>query len=288
MRNETRGYALTFLAAMAFGSTAIFARLAYRFESEPMALALLRGLITVAALLPPLLLAGPGRLRLRMTDVPLFAGLALTGFSLNSLAFLHSLRHTTVATATILLNLYPALVVVGATLLFGERPHGKWPAVALTLVGSAFVVQLFHPANFRANLPGLAWGLLGAGAAAGNVLMAKRALVKYTAAGLVGHSAWIGCLWLLIFRGPHPPQWPRYEAAAWLPFLGLGLAGVVGHLAKNQALRHLESGRVSVLGTAEVLVAVGLAALLFGERLTAGQAFGTLLVLLGIGLLRRR
>ncbi|EAX48550.1 protein of unknown function DUF6, transmembrane [Thermosinus carboxydivorans Nor1] len=85
-------------------------------------------------------------------------------------------------------------------------------------------------------------------------------------------------------------KWSAVLAAAPRDVLFVALEGVcaalLGQLAYYYALKYGEVGRVSPVVSAFPLVALILAAVFFGEKITAGKAAGAVLIVAGIILLR--
>ena len=81
-------------------------------------------------------------------------------------------------------------------------------------------------------------------------------------------------------------RWP--SASAWAVLAGIGCATLVGQIALTYGLRQLEAGTATTIGYAQIVLAFGWGALVFGERPSAGAVAGALLVLVSVGLVARR
>ncbi len=203
-----------------------------------------------------------------------------------------SIMMTTVAKASVLANITPVFVVLGAWLLFKERP--RWLFVvgtAVALGGSVLIMReglIVAGGEARGVLAG---DLSAMGAAAfysGYVLTLSRvrkcASIVATMAigGATAGAILFGLAWAL-----EDQMWPR-TTEGWLTHLGMVLfVQIGGHMLIAMSLAHVSAGLVATLFLAQPLIPGLVAWILFGEAVTAPQAIGAIALLAGLEISRR-
>lgn len=201
-------------------------------------------------------------------------------FAADIVLFFTALRHTTVANATVVGALQPALVMLVAGPMFGEPVTAGiigWSLAAI--VGVAIVVY----GSSGAPVWSIGGDLLAVGALFAWTLYfiaSKRvrrdlAPFEYLASMLVIATVTVGPL-ALIFGGNLDPG--GIDSWAWIVLLAVGSGGV-GHLLINWAHDHVELTVMSLLTLAVPVFAVASAAIFLDESVTWVQVFGMLIVL---------
>jgi drug/metabolite transporter (DMT)-like permease len=263
---------------MCIGFTAIFTKWAA--VPGPAAAAIRMSLATV-------LLGVPFVWRLRHHPLPrkgilpamlggLFVGINL-GF-LNSALLL-----TSAATATLLDNMAPVWVGLGAMLMFKERLRGRyWLGLAIALVGAA-VVTGFQPGAVRTISQGDLLAFVGSVFYAGYLLITQRVRQDIDA---------LSCLWIAVATAAvslslacvvmHIPLL-GYSARSYQSLFGAALVSQTsGWLLINYALGYLPASTAVVILLGQPVVTGLLSIPLLGESLTVRQILGGGLVLGGI------
>jgi drug/metabolite transporter (DMT)-like permease len=281
---EIRSTIAVLLGATLLGSLGAWGRAVYRFEGDPMTVVAWRALIGAAVLAGILSVLRPALLRIRPRDVPFFLLYGFVGVTLNFWAYFSAVKFTSLAIAVTLLFTFPVLVAVLSSVFLGERlTRAKLVAVAVTLLGSAFLVQLHHGDLVRLNLRGILFGLTAALCMATYSLLGKRAMARYAPWTIVLYGFTGGGIFLAAGSGPRMLAAAGYPPAAWLWIIGLALIPSLGGYALfNLGLRDLPASQASVVATWEVVTAAILGWLLFGESLTLVQYAGAALVCYGI------
>ena len=206
-----------------------------------------------------------------------------TLFAVHQILFFNGLKLTTVTNINVIGALQPVLVLWAARSMFGEpatATAAAWSAAAL--VGTAFVVAGAMSAPTW-SAAGDALAVLNLFAFSAYFLASKRirertgawtyVLGMTTVSGIVMLAA---CLATRQDLGsPHGADWLLLLAIAVFP-------GTLGHVLMNWAHAHVSAFAISMLLLGVPIVAASAAAVILGERVTALQAFGGLLVLLAI------
>jgi drug/metabolite transporter (DMT)-like permease len=271
------------VGAVALGSSPILVRLS---DLEPTATAFYRvALAAPAFLLFPIMWAKPESVfqDSRAGRVELFWLVAAGGFFAADLFCLHwSLRRTSVANATLLLNSAPVFVSLGAWMAFRERPA---PTTVLSyVIAMAGVVLLVGGASsarerFFGDLLGLA-----AGAAYGAYLLVVSRFRGRIPTSLVMGVTTLSCACALlpVTLAMGESLVPR-TATAWATLLALALithAGGQGLLVF--AMKYFPAFTSAVTLLLQPIVAACGAWIIFGETLGAWQISGAVIVLFGI------
>lgn len=207
----------------------------------------------------------------------ILGGLAFAG---DIVLFFSALRHTTVANATIVGALQPALVMLVAGPMFGEPVTASiigWSIAAM--VGVAVVVY----GSSGAPVWSIGGDLLAVGALFAWTLyfIASKRVRRdvppfdYLAAMLVIATIAVAPL-ALLFGGALDPG--GIDSWAWIVLLAVGSGGF-GHLLVNWAHDHVELTVMSLLTLAVPVFAVASAAIFLDETVTWVQVFGMLIVL---------
>lgn len=282
-RERVAGVLLVVASAASFGTLAIFARLAYRAGGEPAAVLFLR--FTVASMVLAAVLAV--RREPLPRGRPLVALMALGGIVYvgQSLAFFTALTQASAALVSLLLYLFPAIVVLLSAAFLGERlTPVRITALVLALAGSALTIGT----GAGGRPLGIALGVASAVIYAVYIVMGSRLTAgvgAVPAATVIIASAAVTYGLIVAVTGPAYPRGPLGAVAV----LGLALvATVVAIVTFFAGMARLGPADSSTLSTLEPVVTVALAAVLLGERVTSLQLAGGVLILGAVVLLARR
>ncbi|HLY58850.1 MAG TPA: DMT family transporter [Stellaceae bacterium] len=269
------------VAALAVGCSPIFVRLS---EIGPTTTAFYR-----TALGTPILALWAVGERARPPAGRDLALLCLAGFCFaGDLACWHwSIKLTTVANASLLANLAPILVTLGAACLFGERITGGFlAALAGAIVGSAVLAS--DRLSLGEGLAGDVLALVTATFYASYFLVLSRVRARVGAAQAMAINAAACSLFLL------PPALLSGESFlpatqyGWVVLFGLALVSqVAGQTLIGWSLRHLPASYSAVSLLLQPVVAAVLAWAVLAEALTWHQVLGGLVILASIALARR-
>ncbi|MEB8338211.1 DMT family transporter [Streptomyces endophyticus] len=189
----------------------------------------------------------------------------------------------TTATASTLMALSPAALMLSAWALLSERP--RVAPMAGAAIGLGGVVLMLAGQAGAPSVPGL---LASAGALASSSVGYALSKRWGTGAGVLASTAWQltfgGVLLLvaaLVFEGGPPPL--TAPGAAALAYTAL-IATALAFVAWLTGLRHLPAATVGLIGLLNPVTGVALGVALGGEPLGVPQAAGMALVLAGIAL----
>lgn len=286
---EVAGYLAVLLATACWATSGLFVKLILTSaDVSALALAFWRDASTFSAFFIGLVVIRPTLLRVSRRDLPWLAAmggtLGIFHIFWNLGVFLNG-----VAVATMQQAAMPAIVAAAAWVIWRESlTWWKVLAIILTFVGTVLVSGLgvLGEAEFTASgfLVGLgipfgfaAWNLLGKKARGGN---APPTVLVYA----FGFAALV----LLPFQFFTPQPWP-VPFSVLLYLVGLVLVtGVAGFTIYTFALGRLEASIATILAMTEIPLVAVYAYFLLGERMTAGQILGALLVVAGVLMLSWR
>ena len=228
---------------------------------------------TVALLSP----AVRTRLDRRWLGTSLVGGLL---FGVHQLFFFTSLKQTSVATVSIIGSLQPALVLLVAGRMFGERVTRSsllWSAIALA--GTVIVVIGAHGAPGWSPLGDLL-ATLNLLAFTGYFLASKRIRASVRPTEYVIGMTTVAALFMLAVCLATGQDLASPRAADWIILVGLALvSGTLGHLLVNWAHAHTSAFVISILFLGTPVLASAGAAGFLGETLGPAQLGGAVIVL---------
>jgi len=222
----------------------------------------------------------PHRLTRTEWRLLLVAGFCFAG----DLAFWHwSILLTTVANSTLFANCAPIFVTLGAWLLFGKRPGGRFLVGLAAAIGGMFMLLGGSFNTGGGALLGDILALVTAVFYGGYQIVVSRARTKVSTARVMAVSATATAVILLPIALASGERFVPVTPTGWGILLGLALVSqVAGQSFIAYALAHLPNTFASVALLVQALMAAALAWLLLGETLGALAIAGGVLVLIGI------
>jgi drug/metabolite transporter (DMT)-like permease len=199
-----------------------------------------------------------------------------------------SLRLTSIANSTFLINMAPLFVTLGGWLLLKERVSGTFLAGMALALGGALLLSRGHFAPSSATVTGDVLALVAAVSYAGYLLSVKYLRGTCSTATIMAWSSMSSAVVLLPAMLLSGERMIPESVAGWWILLGLA---VIPHVAGQSliawAMAHLPASFSSVALLVQPVSATALAWVLFGEPLAALQAAGATAVLAGVMLARR-
>ncbi len=216
-----------------------------------------------------------------------FAMLALAGLLFTGdLSIWHwSLQYTSVANSTLLTNVAPVFVAIGAWLIFGDRISGSFIiGMVLAFGGATLLVKNSAGAGAR-HLLGDTLAILAALFYAGYILAVKRLRDRFSTATIMAWSGLSSCAGFGLVAWLSGDVMLAKNSHGWLVLLGLALVSHVGgQTLIAYGFGHLPAGFSALSLLWQPVVSAAVAWLFLGERLTWLQGAGALVVLAGIAI----
>ena len=247
---------------------------------SPGQLALLRFLVASLFMGAVALVAGIGRPRLR--DLPWLLVLGFFGVFLHHTCLNSGQQWVTASASSVLAQSAPLFSVLIAFFCLKERVSAwRWGCVLLGLWGVLVVIRGDHgmaemdPRGLLILLAALSWSVYFA--------VLRHYAYRYSPLTLACYMVWSGTLMLCV----NLPGLPAAVARAPLPdnmaVLVLGIfPSALAYLAWGYVLKHVEVSRASVAMYLIPPVAMIMAAMLLGERMTLQVLLGGLMVLASV------
>ena len=279
------GTLMCLASAAGFGAMTIFGKLAYG-EGATVGTLLAVRFAIASLLLWGLLLTG-GALRelraLSRRDVVAALALGAVGYAGQAATYFSALRRMDAAVLSLLLYTYPAIVAVAAAALGRERVDAR-RVIALLLTSAGLVLVLAAAGTGTLDPLGSALALGAAVIYSAYILVGDRAGLRVPAlplAALVCSGATVTLALGSAVLGQLRPG--ALTAAGWGWIACVAVVSTVGAIGLFfAALRRIGPTRTAIVSTAEPLVTVVLAYLVFGETLAPLQQAGGVLVLGGV------
>ncbi len=280
-----RAYVILFVAQLAVGAAAIFARYALT-GTGPLTASALRLCLATLPLLAMTLIAKERQTVSRNHEVLLaLAGLALAA---HFATWIGSLLYTSVALSTLLVCTSPAWTALWDTIVL-KQPASKsfWLAFAAGVSGVILITSVHSSV---APIAGHAIGgdllALAGGLAFAVYLISIRAVsaLYHTQTIVVRTYAWatVGLSAAALAAHQAPPA--LNDFVSWSGIIAMALVSqLLGHTAMNAALKWFSTSTVAISTLLEPVFAGLLAAFFFAERLSIQAMIGSAIVLASIG-----
>lgn len=257
---------------------------------SPLAFNALRfGISTALLLLALLAIERSARIERRFWRRALWVG--LLGNFVYQICFIEGLSRTTATNGALLIATAPIWVALLGALRGGERltPSG-WFGIALSFGGIVLVLTARGAALSLATLGGDLLMLAGACCWAAYTVGMRPLLAHYSPLRTTTVTMLIGTPLLIVASAPAlaAQPWGAVSAAGWGGLLFSALFAIVlSYVIWYSSVQRVGAARTGVYANLTPLVAVLIAWLLRGERLTPLQAIGGVVILTGLWLTRR-
>jgi drug/metabolite transporter (DMT)-like permease len=286
--NRLVGFAFVALAAFGYGLLPIFVKLAYAGGITPTELLIWRFVIAAAFLW---VIQGIWRgrpsisvRRLPRRQVMVSIGMGLI-FAVVALLTFYTIAAIPVATYTVLLHTYPAIVVLLSFVMGKAIPGREWVAVALAFGGTVLVLE----ARFSVTQLGDVALPLGMSLSYALYLYLSEKLasgIPGLAFGTVSLTATAG---VLLFLLPLAPVSIEHAAQVWLLIAAIAVVStVIPLIAMFMGIIRLGASTSAIASNIEPVITLVLSILVLGERLTAFQLIGAVVVITSVVMLNTK
>ncbi|MBZ0319601.1 MAG: EamA family transporter [Anaerolineae bacterium] len=297
MSRLTKGYLIALTAITIWSTTGILIDyLISHYDMPALLLSFWRNVLVCVALVPPLAIIRRSLLRIERAHIRFFVFYGVVLALFNSIWTL-SVQENGAGVATVLGYSSAGFTAIFAWWIFKERLGAfKITAISLSLTGCVLVANAYDPEMWNLKLLGVTTGLLSGVLFASYNMMAKEATKR-------GISAWtsllysfaFGAVFILIFNllplpgaaGSLAAIPPTLPIDGWLVLIILSfIPTLLGYGLYNTSMHYLPASVASLLATIEPLMTSVEAYLLLGERMTMIQVIGSVLIVLGVIVMR--
>ena len=271
---------MVLVSATAFGTLSILAKLAYLAGVGTEQLLAFRFVLAAIGMWGLAVVLRQNPLRFQRRELVTLIALGAIFYTGQSLTYFTALRALPASLCVLIAYIYPSLVVV-AGWLFLRRSVSAWHGVALvaSFVGVALLVG---GAQFQ-----FAWALFLAFASpviyTGYILLGERVMSSVPAVGasaVIMSGAAIAFCIIALFTGQLAPP---SSASGWAVVFAIALVPTMVAISLFLAgLPRIGAARSSLLSTLEPVVTVLLAVVLLGDRFSAIQLVGGVLIIVAV------
>ncbi|MFM2185617.1 MAG: DMT family transporter [Burkholderiaceae bacterium] len=297
-----QGMVLAVVGALGFAGKAVLAKLMYRHGVDPVTVVAWRMLLALPFFMAmaawsvwrvPEATVRPAPLSAR--DWRIIGALGFSGYYLSSMLDFYGLLYISASLERLILYLGPTFVMVLAVVVLKKRVTARqWLAAAISYAGVLLVFghEMLTPGAGQGGAA-TGWGaalVLGSALSYSAYLLASgEVVVRLGALRLTGLASSVACALCLLHFGvvnPWSALWVP-EPVFWISVMNALLCTVMPVWAVMMAIERLGPAMTSQVGMIGPLATIGLGVWLLGEAFTVWVLAGTVLVLLGVGLLAR-
>lgn len=269
------------LGVLGISISAILVRMS---DAPSLVLATYRMMWTVILLIPFSLKNTLPELKMIKKKDAVVSVLAGIFFALHFTLWFESLKHTTIACSTVLVDTDVIFAAIGyCILMHGSIPKKGMLAITITICGSV-LTALSGGSNAEASLYGNTLALIAAVLIAGFTLTGKYIRnkgISTSAFTLIAYPVCLVTLLILDFATGTPVAGYKLKEL----LIGLGMAvfcTLLGHSILNWTLKYLSPGYVSAVKLCEPVFATVLGMIIFKEIPSVLQVIGAIIIISGI------
>jgi drug/metabolite transporter (DMT)-like permease len=286
----TQGLTLAVLGALGFAGKAVLAKLMYRHGVDAVTVVAWRMLLALPLFLAMAWWGARGRVPLSLRDWRTVAALGFSGYYLASMLDFYGLMYITASLERLILYIGPTIVMVLSVVVLKKRVTARqWVAAGISYAGVLLVFG--HEVGEQGAQAG--WGaalVLASTISYSFYLLASGEVVsRMGSLRLTGLASSVACVFCLLHFVLVKPLSAIVvpEPVLMMSLLNATLCTVLPVLAVMMAIERIGSALTSQVGMIGPLATIGLGIALLGEPFNAWIGAGTVLVLLGVGLLAR-
>ncbi len=251
---------------------------------DPLILSQTRTSFSCMVLLFILIARNLKKLRIPAIDFGRLALLGVFGVAASNYLYYLAIQRTNVATAIVVQYTAPIWVLLCAVLRGQQKPTPqRMGAVALAVLGIAFVIQIFSSGKLNLDRVGILAALAAAFSFAFYNVAGHGILARYNRWIVLFYTTFTAALFWLCMNPPTKVINAHYSGGQWLFLFVFSMLSVLGPFSFYFAgLQHLEPTRAIVVSCLEPVFSILIAALALGETLRFVQTVGIFMVLAAI------
>ncbi len=276
--------------AIAFSAKAIIVKLAYRHGVDAVTLIMYRMLFALPLFAGLAWWAGRGKPPLTRRDMGVIAGLGFSGYYLASFLDFAGLQYISASLERLILYLNPTLVLLFGVLFFGQRVQ-RAQLLALAVSYAGVLLVFGHEVTITGPHTVLGAGLVFGSAVSYAVYLvySGQEVKRLGALRLTGWATLVACgLCLLQFVLLRPLSAAVVAPEVlWLSLLNATLCTFAPVVMVMLAIERVGATLAAQVGMIGPLSTVLMGVFILGEPMNLWIVAGTVLVLLGVGLLAR-
>jgi drug/metabolite transporter (DMT)-like permease len=279
------GYTLALTAAAFFGIGGIIAKAAFNSGVEPSILAEWRVLFAFLVFLIVFGARNAEALRIRRSDLALFAVFGIVGLAGVSLIYYEAIKRIPIGVALVIEYTGPVLLLIYARLR-GRAVGGRlWVAAVLAILGCFFAAGAYDARLRELNAVGLALAAMDAFLFAFYFALGERLGKTYGTPTLLVWGFGFALVGWSVIRPPWLLPWAETSTDGYVQIAAVVvIATVIPFALTLAAVRLIPAARVGLAATLEPVVAAVAAWIALAEHLDGLQIAGGFVVLVGIAI----
>lgn len=283
-------YIFIVLGAVLWGIIGLFVQHLGAVGFTPLQIVAIRVVTAAIILVIYLLLTDRSFLRIKPSDSKYFFATGILSVVFFNWCYFTAIQETSLSVAVVLLYTAPLFVAIISRFLFNERlTRRKILALGLIILGSSLVVGFLPSTKTTISTFGL---LVGLGSGLGYALYSifgKLASYKYAPITIITYTFLFASAVMIPFAGLWDTRDLFLQGNVLIYSFGLGLVPtVLAYLCYTVGLSRVDPSKAAVLATIEPVAAMLVGIIVYGERLTAWQTFGSMLIILAVVLVQER
>ncbi len=283
-QRRVRGIALALTSTFFFGMAPIFGKLAYRAHVPPFTLVMLRTVLAASVLWGFYLVFWRKAIPISWPNLMGCIGMGLAN-GIGSLLYYAGLGRIDASLAQLLYTLYPIWVFV---FLVAAGHHISKMSLARLALALAGVFALTYTPNQKVDWLGIMLLLSSGALYAWHLVLGQWTLADVDSRSVALYTLSTMAVVTVAARLANGAPWTPISSSGWLAVLGLTIfPTVLARLLMFAGLQSLGGVQTSLLGLAELLVALLVAFGWLGERLSPWQWLGGVLLIASVVLGRR-
>ncbi|KOS28111.1 membrane protein [Bacillus anthracis] len=284
MKSPILSYCILFFGVFALSTSAIFVKLA---DAPAAIIAFYRLFFAVLILLPLLLFNQNNRSELKTITRRQWGFGFISGLFLapHYLLWFESLKHTTVASSTIIVTLQPIVSIMGGYFLFKERfTRGAVIGCLIAISGSIVIgwqdFKISGEALYGDILAFTTAGIITAYFFISQYVRKDLSLIPYSIISYGSSACFLG-----VFAYMQNESFIHYSTQTWLYFFGLAfIATILGQTIFNWLLNYINATTISMSILGETIGTSILAYFILNETISLQQGLGITVIFIGLAL----
>lgn len=273
-------------AGISWGAVGIFTRSLEAMGISSSAAVLIQSGISAFCFLLLNLVKNPLKLKLRLSDLWIFVGAGVASQFLSTYTYFKAINLTSLAYASILMNTAPAIVMVLSVLLFKEKISiRKIAALLLSFLGCCFVAGIKQGGTITGA--GFAYGLAGGITYAMFSIFVRIAMNRgYSGETINFYACMMTALCAATVFGTESVAIMFSSAGNFAVCVIFGvITSFCSYGLFSYALKGLETSKVSIIVSVEMVVAALAGVVLFKESVSASCMIGMISIISAIAIM---
>ena len=287
----SRGIIFLVLAVAFWGSSASLAKYLFITRYDPLIISQTRSSLSFFLLAAYFGVMNRSVFRLRAADIYKFVLIGVIGVACTNYTYYFTVKESTVATAILIQNLAPVVVMVYAVTISKEEELNGIRVISLVLAVAGCYLAVSGGSLADIRLSG--WSVLTGPASmlcyAFMLIASKHVLRSYSVWTMLVTAFGFATIFWLVVNPPWAIAGKGYGAEDWFVFLLFAVVSIlIPYIFFTKGLNLLEATTAGIVTTLEPVIAIIVAYMALGEALNLVQMVGALAVVSAVVLLQLR